>query len=78
MSWVILDGTDGRLFGMELGGGEISCWVSRARLDVTDGRLLGGELGGERYFAACVASDLTGRTADCLVERWVRERYRAG
>jgi len=42
VSWARLDGTDGRLFGRELGEGELSCWVSWVRLDGTDGRLLVG------------------------------------
>jgi len=40
VSWDGHDGTDGRLFGSELGGGDLSFWVSWARLDGTDGRLV--------------------------------------
>ena len=51
MSWVRLDGRDGRLFGRKVDGGEISCWVNWVRHDGTDGRLFDMELGGERYRA---------------------------
>ena len=39
---VRLDGTDGRLFGRELGGVELSCWVSWVRLYRTDADCLVG------------------------------------
>ena len=47
--------------------------MSWARLDETDGQLFRRELVGDRYSSGGVASDLTGRTADCLVGSWVGE-----
>ena len=46
MCWDSLDGTDGRQFRRQLGGGEISCWVYWGYIDGTDARLFGRELGG--------------------------------
>jgi len=41
----------GRLFGSELGGGEISCWVSWVTLDGTEADCLVASWVGERYCA---------------------------
>jgi len=65
--WFRHDGTDGRLFGKQMGGGEISYWCVRSDMTGRTADSLVGSWVGERYAAGCVGSDLTGRTEDSLV-----------
>jgi hypothetical protein len=77
VSWVRIDGLEGRRFGGVAGCGTDIVLGERAIIDGSYGRLFCRQLGGERYRAGCVGSVLMGRTADCLVGSWVGERYRA-
>jgi hypothetical protein len=59
VSCVRLDGTDGRLFGMELAGGELSWWVILVIIDGTDADCLVGSCVGRDILLGELLSDLT-------------------